>query len=153
MDDEDLILEGLKNSLEAGASAIDIYVDGCSFSIVDDGRMDTLPAFREGFSSKGERRGRGLYLLSEVTGGRCGIRREKERTCLSGTFSHRIAVEKVLPYCFNLFPDLVFHRLERGREIYVLSGAMLESRGIDVHLISGLAHLKRIIREKEQRSL
>ena len=92
MDDEDLILEGLKNSLEAGASAIDIYVDGCSFSIVDDGRMDTLPAFREGFSSKGERRGRGLYLLSEVTGGRCGIRREKERTCLSGTFSHRIAV-------------------------------------------------------------
>ena len=36
MDDEDLILEGLKNSLEAGASAIDIYVDECSFSIVDD---------------------------------------------------------------------------------------------------------------------
>ena len=153
MDDEDLILEGLKNSLEAGASAIDIYVDGCGFSIVDDGRMDTLPAFREGFSSKGERRGRGLYLLSEVTGGRCGIKREKERTCLSGTFSHRIAVEKVIPYCFNLFPELVFHRLERGREIYVLSGAMLESRGIDVHFISGLAHLKRIIREKEQRSL
>ena len=64
----------------------------------------------------------------------------------------REAVGTVLQ-SFNLFPDLVFHRLERGREIYVLSGAMLESRGIDVHLISGLAHLKRIIREKEQRSL
>ncbi len=152
MDEEDLILEGVKNSLEAGASIIEVSIDGNSFSIVDDGEMSRIPDFRACSSSKGGKRGRGLFLISEASRGRCSITRESGRTVLRATFDRALEAERIIPICFNLTQTLVFHSLRDGRERYLLDSEVLRKMDVDPMKAIDLARLKRIIREKEQRS-
>lgn len=152
MDDEDLILEGVKNSIEAGAINIDIYIDGNAFAVADDGILSEVPDFKAGHSSKGERRGRGLFLLKEATGGRCSIEKEDGKTVLRGVFAVELRAEEVIPFCFNLTGSLTYHSMRDGHELYRLDKHALEDMGIDPSRASDIARLKKIIREKEQRS-
>ena len=153
MEDEDLILEGVKNSLEAGASVIDIYIDGDEFSIIDDGKLEYIPDFKEGSSSKGEKRGRGLYLLARACNGRCSIDRKDGRTLLKGRFERALEADKVIPFCFNLTSSAVYHSMRGDVELYRLDSKDLDAMGINPENAIGIARIKRIIREKEQRSL
>lgn len=153
MEIEDLVFEGVKNSLESGATTIDIYIDGCAFQVVDDGKMSLIPDFKDGTSSKGEKRGRALFLLFEATGGNCTITRESGKTVLKGVFSYPIEAEKVIPYCFNLTEKVVYHSMKDGRQLYLMDMSTLSEMGIDPEKAVDIARLKRIIREKEQRRL
>ena len=82
-----LILEAVMNSIEAGASSISvrIAVENGSVSVIteDDGNapMSSDP-FREGSSTKGEGRGRGLSIIKEKTDGRCRLTRGERGTVL-----------------------------------------------------------------------
>ncbi len=153
MEREDLILEGVKNSLEAGASSIDVYIWENGFAIVDDGSLETIPSFKNGASSKGEKRGRGLFLLSEATKGRCGIERINDRTVLKAFFERKLEAEKIIPFCFNLTSLVTYHCMRDGREAYYLDVDILDKMDIDPRKAGDVARLKKIIREKEQRSL
>ncbi len=67
---DDLILEAVENSREAGAESIDIDVDLKSgkffIKVIDDG-VSPIPEnpFCDGVTTKGEKRGRGLALIKE----------------------------------------------------------------------------------------
>lgn len=65
---EDFLFEAVRNSYEAGAGHVEVsieLVDGVAkASVLDDGHFEcTDDCFREGVSTKGEGRGKGLYLL------------------------------------------------------------------------------------------
>ncbi len=150
MEKEDLILEALKNSLEAGALNVDIYIDGNRFCIVDDGDLESLPTFTLNESSKGEKRGRGLYLVRKITRGRCSIRREENKTILEAETPSALEAEKVIPFCFNLHDGITFHSMRCGSEAYSMRKKDLEEIGIDPKRAPDVARLKRIIREKER---
>ena len=152
MDKEDLILEGLKNSLEAGAGAVDIFIDGNSFSISDDGHLGLIPDFKSGCSSKGGNRGRGLYLLYRETEGNLKLFRKDGRTVLEAAFPSPIKAEEIIPVCFNLTSDLTFHSLKDGKERYFINKDVLARMDLDLSRAKDISKLKKIIREKELRS-
>ena len=134
-----------------------LYLLPCSLHelivLVDDGKMNLIPDFKDGTSSKGEKRGRALFLLFEATGGNCSITRESGKTVLNGVFSYPIEAEKVIPYCFNLTEKVVYHSMKDGRQLYQMDISTLSEMGIAPEKAVDIARLKRIIREKEQRRL
>lgn len=83
----ELILEAVENSVEAGASHIDVTVDGEDgrnrVSITDDG-CAALPdaPFDAGCTTKGAGRGQGLSKICNESGGCCSISRLEGRTRL-----------------------------------------------------------------------
>jgi len=104
----DLVYEGVRNSLEAGASRVfvnwrvekeRIYVE-----VADDGRGDFPPdCFQKGVSDKGEKRGRGLYLIKSADP---NARLERKGGVTLLTFSAGKSLEgdlaSYLPYLFSL---------------------------------------------------
>ncbi len=87
MDILDLVREAVENSVEAGASFIEVSVSmadgGGSVAVSDDGvlSVDGDP-FERGCTTKGIGRGDGLSLIREATSGRCSLERWNGRTVL-----------------------------------------------------------------------
>lgn len=149
---EDLILEALKNSIEAGAKEIELFIDGNTFTVIDDGNLSFIPTLGAVCSSKGESRGRGLYLLYNECHGNISLGRDGEKTVFKAVFTSSIIKEEIVPAAFNLFPFLVFHSMKNKAEIYRLDYSDIREMGLDPEIAGNLARLKKIIREKELRS-
>ena len=160
MDNADLLVEAVRNSLEAGAEDIFIRIDrhcGMADVVVSDDSSKTIPddAFSPGVSSKGAGRGRGLFLIKEASDGRCGLEKKDGKSVLH--FSVRLDesfedLSATIPVLFNAFPHLVIEVMQDGIPFYTLDGVSLEKRGISVETTGGINRLRRLAEEKEKRS-
>ena len=79
-DVSDLVIEAVANSIEAGAERIAVSIaiaDGVVNARISDNGVFTLEGnpFREGITTKGEGRGRGLHIIYERSEGRCRLTR------------------------------------------------------------------------------
>ena len=138
MDNADLLVEAVRNSLEAGAEDIFIRIDrhcGMADVVVSDDSSKTIPddAFSPGVSSKGAGRGRGLFLIKEASDGRCGLEKKDGKSVLH--FSVRLDesfedLSATIPVLFNAFPHLVIEVMQDGIPFYTFkrSGTLEEIR-------------------------
>lgn len=93
MDCLDFLYEGVRNSIEAGASRIKVVYkesdEGIGVRVVDNGKWDSSgDVFREGYSTKGEKRGQGLYLINQADEA-ATLEREGDETVLAFTLNSR----------------------------------------------------------------
>lgn len=153
MEKADLLLEAAKNSLEAGASNLVIDVDeeaATTIVFYDDGCGSWVEdPFSEGTSSKGEDRGRGLYLIGRDSRS-ADLKRIGEWTSLTIEFDRLLPSSvyvSVLPAIFNLDMNVVFLRNRNGRRLY-----SLEKDDLDMDILSGKGYraLGRLVEEKEK---
>lgn len=160
MDNADLLVEAVRNSLEAGAEDISIKVDrhcGMVDVVVSDDSSKAIPdnAFSQGVSSKGAGRGRGLFLVKEASGGRCGLEKKDGKSVLHFSVGLDGSLEDLsatVPVLFNAFPHLVVEVMQDGILLYTLDGVALEKAGISVKTAGGMNSLRRMAEEKEKRS-
>ena len=131
-----LILEAVMNSIEAGASSISvrIAIENGSVSVIteDDGNapMSSDP-FREGSSTKGEGRGRGLSIIKEKTDGRCRLTRGENKTVLCFTAEDDGSMDDLFSALLPLFnlDKAMTVSIKRSSGEIVVSHAELEKRG------------------------
>lgn len=146
----DFLFEAVTNSLEAGAREITIeYSDYSQFldiTVTDDGKGFSGNVFASGFSTKGEGRGKGLYLLKQCADS-VDIKREKSLTKLS----YRIKKEEndyiseVLPFIFSYVSDkasivFIFHSKELNES--VCSSDLIKEFG-SLNSVKALSTLKK----------
>lgn len=160
MENADLLVEAVRNSLEAGAGDILLRIDRCcgmaDVVVSDDSPADIVDdAFSPGVSSKGPGRGRGLFLVREASEGRCGLEKKDGRSVLhfsvvlDGSLKN---LSSTVPVLFNAFPHLVVEVLEDGILLYSLDGRSLEEDGISAETAIGMNRLEGLTEEKEKRS-
>ena len=160
MDNADLLVEAVRNSLEAGAEDIAIRIDrhcGMVDVVVSDNSSKAIPddVFSPGVSTKGAGRGRGLFLVKEASGGRCGLEKKDGKSVLhfsvglDGSFKDLSAT---IPVLFNAFPHLLIEVIQDGIPFYTLDGVSLEKAGVSVETAGGMNRLRRLAEEKEKRS-
>ncbi len=119
----DLILEGVENSVEAGASHISVLLDEkdgiCSVSISDDGLFTFQgDPFEEGATEKGKGRGYGLFNIKRQAKS-CSIERKDPYTILSfsGDWEEERPLSGALLPLFLLGADISLTIKRDGRNV------------------------------------
>ena len=147
----ELILEGVANSLEAGASFVSIKLEkkGESFEvdIQDNGiLLEGKDFFSSGFSTKGENRGKGLSLI-RLADNKARLYREDGYTILSfktkddGSLD---ALEDVLFPIFQFDIAILFSYIVEGKELLRLS----KERGEELSKVGEIVDFKHLIKSK-----
>ncbi len=152
-DASDLLLEAVANSAEAGATDIRVLVDlsgGMINARVTDNGSYTLLAdpFRDGSTTKGEGRGRGLAVINESCRGRCRLTRGESETVLEfrreddGSFN---ALDEALLPIFMAYEgvSVIIKRDARERR---LDRSYLEKRDAVPDRAGGIRRFKAIVR-------
>lgn len=106
MDAPDFLYEGVKNSIEAGCTEIDAIVrssDHIEVTLADNGSAESLAcAFEEGVSSRGDGRGKGLFLLKRECPD-AELKRADGKTVLSFSFPEQeCSWSQTLAFIFSL---------------------------------------------------
>ena len=147
-----LMLEAAVNSIEAGAAAISVSVsirDGMADIRVEDDGTYTLSGdpFRDGSTTKGEGRGRGLHIIYERSAGRCRLTRGDGITVLEFTArddgSFNSLSEALLPV-LSIERDMTITIWKDGREIEV-SRSLLEERGAVPDRADGIRKFRELV--------
>ncbi len=147
----DFLIEAVMNSIEASAGKIvikcTVLPDSVSFDVEDDGDgIKCGDVFGEGVSTKGNGRGRGLYLLKK-TALEAAVMSNGEGTCLS----MRLAKEDlgllsdVLPIIFTHADDgvAVTFTMRRGNEVFTLDSDELKKEFGVLSRVSSIAEIRK----------
>ncbi len=144
----DFLFEAVTNSIEAGCSKVVIFYNVgetlIRIKVVDNGgEIKAESPFKEGASSKGEARGRGLYLLSLTDPG-ASLEKQNGFTVLSFTLERGKEgnLASVLPYLFGR-TDLTFVYTKGGR-VSLYRTLELENAYGSLDRAGALARLKRL---------
>ena len=152
-----LMLEAAVNSIEAGAAAISVSVsirDGMADIRVEDDGTYTLSGdpFRDGSTTKGEGRGRGLHIIYERSAGRCRLTRGDGMTVLEfsieddGSFCR---LDEALLPLLGLDAGITV-RIRKGERDIVISRSLLEERDAVPDRAAGIRRFRNLIRSLEK---
>ncbi len=152
-----LLLEAVANSAEAGAGHISLQVrfrEGeIEARIEDDGYGSVVSnPFREGITTKGEGRGRGLHIIRERTGGRCRLTRGEGITVLEfsaeddGSFDR---LDEALLPLFNLDKSITV-TIEKGGRAFTVSRALLTERDAVPDRAAGIRRFRSLLKALEK---
>lgn len=135
-DTSDLVLEAVNNSIEAGADRISVLIKldngKVQARIEDDGSYELIGnPFGEGITTKGEGRGRGLYIINNHSHGDCRLTRGDGITVLEFTAeddgSFDMLDEALLPI-LGLEASITVRIFKNDREI-MIDRDFLEKKG------------------------
>lgn len=147
----DLILEAVVNSEEAGADSVSITLNQIGETIevrvADDGSLkDAGCLFDEGFSTKGNCRGRGLSLIKHADEN-ASLKRVDGKSVLTFKTRDDGSLDKLEDV---LFP--IFQRLDRTKFLYIKDGKTvldLERNGERLDTIKDIALFKNIVKTRK----
>ncbi len=120
----DFLYEAVANSLEAEANNISVfYYDteaDVEVEVVDDGKFEDAEFFQEGFSTKADHSGQGLFLLKQRCAGNVSIVR------IDGNTKLKYRMKKDNSYgCLKSVLPLVFARVGKKQNLmfkYIKNG-------------------------------
>lgn len=150
MDALDFLFEAVKNSLEAGATQVELAVERSHGTVqvtcTDDGAWSADgDVFARGYSTKGEGRGEALHLLRQLDGD-AGLERYADHSVLSYSFPEDMMSEasQVYPFLFSMCRSRGV-RLVLKSEGMVLTDQDMASRFGDLETAEGIMGMKRFI--------
>lgn len=152
MDSAGLVLEGVKNSKEAGASFVDInieFLDGYIAVIISDDGNGNIPEdpFDAGVSTKGKGRGLGLSNIKCIDKD-ATLTREGEITVLSFKAKRDSSFDELRDVLFpivNMDGRVSFKINKSGKNIFTY-----QSYG-SINTLSAIRDFKREVKEKEKK--
>lgn len=152
MDSAGLVLEGVKNSKEAGASFVDInieFLDGYIAVIISDDGNGNIPEdpFDAGVSTKGKGRGLGLSNIKCIDKD-ATLTREGEITVLSFKAKRDSSFDELRDVLFpivNMGGRVSFKINKSGKNIFTY-----QSYG-SINTLSAIRDFKREVKEKEKK--
>ncbi|MGN0907641.1 MAG: ATP-binding protein [Bullifex sp.] len=145
----DFLTEAVMNSIEARASSIVIECiverEYVFISVKDNGEgLKCSDAFGDGVSTRGNGRGRGLYLLKTAAED-ADIRDTGSGTLLRFRFKKGKMgyLSSVLPYVFSFAGVSVSFTMKRGSQIFTLESEGLEKELGELSRVGAIAEIRK----------